>query len=340
VSESGKRACAWTVQCMVLCAMLAGAALGCGDDTPGAAQVADASQVDSALPRDAGPAPADAHVPSAPDAGGVLADGGPARPDAGPAKADSGPADAGSTSGDAGPASAGKPSWLIQSGDSVFFVGNSFFDYDGRVLPEWVAAVGQSVSPKITIKVGSHIVGGVNPLSWFFEQAKSKEAIASKKYHLFLLQGEEMEPVNNKEGFHKAVRDYHAAITASGADVMLFMTWDFAWNKTKPEFFQKLSAAYDEIGAELDIPVIPVGLIYDDTNKAPFAGKQPYFLTGQDLHQTVEGSAANAYATFAMLTGINPMGVEFTAPGQTNSPELLKYLSDKAWLRVSSRLHE
>ncbi|MEY4508550.1 MAG: hypothetical protein RLZZ450_672 [Pseudomonadota bacterium] len=141
-------------------------------------------------------------------------------------------------------------------------------------------------------------------------------------------------------GFHNAVRDYHQAITKNGSSVMLFMTWDFVWNRKNPEFFKNLVAAYEEIGTELDIPVIPVGLIWDDANKAPFTGEQAYFLNGQDLHQTEKGSAANAYATFAMLTGINPDGVEFKAPGQTNSPELLKYLSDKAWARVSTRLHD
>jgi hypothetical protein len=95
-------------------------------------------------------------------------------------------------------------------------------------------------------------------------------------------------------GFHNAVRDYHQAITKNGGSVMLFMTWDFVWNKQNPEFFKKLVAAYEEIGTELDIPVIPVGLIWDDANKAPFTGEQAYFLNGQDLHQTEKGSAANA----------------------------------------------
>lgn len=334
MNESGKRTWAW----LGLWVGLAIAGLGCGDDTPGdAALAADSGQVD------AGKAGPNSGVLDAGRGGaGTTSDAGAGTADAGgrpQAASDAGP-DARAPVADAGPSQPGPAPWLIQSDDTVFFVGNSFFDYQGRVLAEWVTAIGQAVSPKITIKTGSHIVGGVNPLSWFFDQAASKEAIASKKYKLFIVQGEEMEPVVNKQGFHNAVRDYHEAITKSGAGMMLFMTWDFAWNKDKPEFLQKLVAAYDEIGTELDVPVIPIGLIYDDTNKAPFTGQQPYFLTGQDLHQTESGSAANAYATFAMLTGINPKGVEFKAPGQTNSPELLKYLSDKAWFRVSSRLHD
>jgi hypothetical protein len=292
---------AWASLCVVLCV----GSFGCGDDAASSGTAARAPCADAAN----------------------------LGPDAGTNKVYSGRFDA-----DAG--NDGKAPWLIQSGDSVFFVGNSFFDWQGRVLPDWVAALGQSANPTITIKTGSHIVPGVKPLAWFYDQQASKDAIASKQYTLFVLQGEDTEPVDDKEGFQNAVRDYYHAITKRGGRVMLFMTWDFVWNKDNPDFFRKLSAAYEEIGAELDIPVIPVGLIWEDCNKAPFPGEQPYFLNGQDLHETEKGSAANAYATFAMLTGVNPMGVEFKANGNTSSPELLKYLSDKAWFRVASRLHD
>ena len=230
--------------------------------------------------------------------------------------------------------------WLIQSGDAVFFIGNSFFDYQGRVLPDWVTAVGQSMNPPITIATGACIVPGTKPLSWFFQQPASVEAIASGRYKVFVVQGEDTEPVDDKQNFQDAVRAYYNAITQAGGRMLLFMTWDFVWNKDNPDFFNQLSNAYEEIGAELHIPIIPVGLIWNDCNEHPFPGEQPYFLNGQDLHETESGSAANAYATFAMLTGINPKGVQFQAEGNTNSPELLRYLSHKAWFRVAMRLRD
>lgn len=234
----------------------------------------------------------------------------------------------------------GPAPWLIGPGDSVFFIGNSFFDYDGRVLPEWVAAVGQSVRPPITINTGSFIVPGTQPLSWFYQQPESQEAIASGKYNIFVLQGEETEPIDDNDGFQNAVRAYYQAISQSGARMMLFMTWDFVWNKDNPDFFRKLSASYQQLGAQLDVPVIPVGLIWNDCNEHLFPGEQPYFLSGQDLHETASGSAVNAYATFAMLTGINPKGAQFQAEGNTNSAKLLRYLSHKAWTRVAPLLHD
>jgi hypothetical protein len=326
-----------------MCLLWAGVAVlsgtACGDDEP---------VRDGGSARDAeveGPSERGADAGRR-DAGGPQRDG---AVDAGTARSDAGRADAGGAAApDAAIADGGSApvpssaSWLIDSGDSVFFVGNSFFGWGDRKLPEWVSAIGTVSSPKITINTGSHVVFGNQPLAWFFEQDESQDAIASGKYDIFVLQGEELEPVEHKEDFHNAVRDYHAAVTAKGGRLMLFMTWDFIWNKDDPQsqFFTKLSSAYDEIGRELDIPVIPVGLIYEDTNDDPYPGEQPYFLTGGDLHQTEKGSAVNAYATFAMLTGINPKGVPFVANGNTNSPELLRYLSDKSWARVSARLHD
>ncbi|HEX5658777.1 MAG TPA: hypothetical protein VFX59_16370 [Polyangiales bacterium] len=239
---------------------------------------------------------------------------------------------------DAGTAT--KASWLIQPGDKVFFVGNSFFNWQDRVLSEWVKAIGQSVSPKFAIETGDHNQPGDMPLSWFFEQQKSKDAIASGQWDLFILQGHELEPVDHKEDFFDAVRAYHKAITAKGGKVMLFMTWDFEWNGgPDSEFYEKLSTAYDEIGEELDIPVIPVGVIYNDTVKAPFPGADPWFLNGGDLHEVAPGAAVNAYATFSMLTGIDAMGVDFEARNNDNTPEMLRYCSDKSWVRVSERLN-
>lgn len=229
----------------------------------------------------------------------------------------------------------------IASGDSVFFVGNSFFDSWDRKLPDWVSAIGKVQNPPIDIKTGSYIVPGNQKLSWFLKQTDSQNALKSKKYKVFVIQPEEREPVDDTAKFKQAVRDWNKAIVASGATTMLFMTWDLSAEKGST-FFKRLSTAFDEIGTELGIPVIPVGLVYDDTNKDPFPGETAgsYWLTGGELHQTETGSAVNAYATFGMLTGVNPNGCAINAPANTNSPAMLRYLSDKTWVRVAPRLKQ
>jgi hypothetical protein len=289
---------------------------------------------------DADPQDRDAMVESR-DAGADARVGPDARIDARDASEASVPADARVADSSVPDASVPRASWLIAPGDKVFFVGNSFFNSQDRRLPEWVEAIGQAVEPKFPIETGEHNVPGVQPLSWFFEQPESQEAIASGNYDVFIVQGEEEEPVEDKEGFHDAVRAYHQAITAKGGRMMLFMTWNFPWyGGPDSEWFGKLSSAYEEIGQELNIPVIPVGVIYNDVVKAPFPGQDPWFLTNHDLHQVASGSAINAYATFSMLTGIDAMGVEFEARNNDNTPEMLRYCSEKSWLRVSEKLRE
>lgn len=229
---------------------------------------------------------------------------------------------------------------LVHDGDAVFFVGNSFFDFEGRRLAEWTAALGATVSPPIHIKVGSDILPGDTPLAGFLAHPAVQEALASRKYRVFVLQGQDGEAVDNKQDFFQSVRAFHRAIEAAGAKTVLFMTWDFP----SRHFLKRLADSYDEIGKELDIPVIPVGLIYDDCAQTHPLPHGRFWLTatpaepGGDQHENVMGSAVNTYATFAMLTGMNPRGTNFVAPGNTNSDALMRSLSDMAWAWVAPRL--
>ncbi len=231
----------------------------------------------------------------------------------------------------------GRAPWLISSGDKVFFIGNSFFGSEANRLSTWVTQLCAAMTPPINIETGELIVYGNQPLSWFFAQPESQQAIESGQYTMFVVQGEDREPVDNNAAFKQAVHDYYDAITAHGGRMMLFMTWDWAW-ECQSDFLAKLATAYDEVGRELNIPVIPAGLIFDDSNKHPFDGEPPYWLTSQGLHQNDMGAAANAYATFAMLTGINPMGQDVPLYHDNDTPELMKYLSDLAWAEVAPRL--
>src|SRR6476660_4959366 len=95
---------------------------------------------------------------------------------------------------------------LIHDGDAVFFVGNSFFGWEDRPLPEWVAAIGRTMSPPVRIEVGADIVFGNTPLAGFLSHPVTQDALASRKYKVFVLQGEELEPVDHKAAFHQAVR--------------------------------------------------------------------------------------------------------------------------------------
>jgi hypothetical protein len=229
---------------------------------------------------------------------------------------------------------------LVRDGDAVFFVGNSFFDWQGRSLPAWVEALGRGVDPPIRLEVGGDIVPGEAPLSEFLDHDATRAALASGRYDVFVLQGMEFEPVDDRADFHDAVRRFHAAVTQAGARTALFMTWDFEFRP----FIDELSASYDEIGRELGVPVIPAGLVFADCHRAPPGAERGHWLTADaehpmgDLHQNALGTAANAYTTFAVLTGRDPGGVVIDVPGNPVDAAMSRELSARAWARASARV--
>jgi hypothetical protein len=226
----------------------------------------------------------------------------------------------------------------LPKGGSVFFVGNSFFGWEGRYLPEWVAALGKATGT--TFRVGGDIVPGDQPLATFLHHKAVEAALASGEYRVWVIQAYELEPVNHPEGFKQAIRDFNKAVAAAGGRVVLFMTWEFPWRRCLPQ----LSAAYESIGQELGLPIIPAGLIYRDCGDSPPEGEGTFFLTasperpGGDLHENVFGAAVNTYATYSILTGRNPHGQTFVAPGNDIGAGMLGYLSDRSWSRIAPRL--
>ncbi len=228
----------------------------------------------------------------------------------------------------------------LPDGGAVFFVGNSFLGWENRRLPDWVAAVGTASDPPVAIEVGHDVVFGDTPLRDFLDHPETRQALASGKYDVFVLQGHELEAVDDPEGFHQAVRDFDRAVEAAGGKTVLFMTWDFPWRP----FIDEVAASYDDIGRQLDILVIPAGLVYEDCRRDPPSGKPARWLTANaenpegDLHPNAAGAAANAYVTFAVLTGRDPRGVRFTAEGNDNAAADLDELAAKAWARAQQRV--
>ena len=92
---------------------------------------------------------------------------------------------------------------LVEDGDAVFFVGNSFFNWDECSLPDWVTQLGLALTPPFHLETASCIVWGNTPLSDFLEHEAVQDALSTRKYKVFVLQAEEEEPVDNKAGFHQ-----------------------------------------------------------------------------------------------------------------------------------------
>lgn len=220
----------------------------------------------------------------------------------------------------------------------MFFVGNSFFAWDGHNLPEWVKALG--AADGIKLEVGGDIVPGDRQLGEFLSDPAVVTALGSRRYQVWVLQAHELEPVDHPAEFTQAIQDFDRAIRAAGGKTVLFMTWEFPWRRFLPE----LARAYESVGRPLALPIIPAGEIYGDLERTPPAGRGPFFLIADrehpegDLHENELGTAVNTFATYGILTGRDPRGLSFTTQGATITPELLRLLSERAWARVMERL--
>ncbi len=229
---------------------------------------------------------------------------------------------------------------LLGDGDAVFFVGNSFLDWDGRRLPDAFATLGQVAAPPVRIDVGAEIVPGETPLAALLPRPGVRTALASGRYKVFVLQGFEFEPVDNREAFFAAVRAFDQDVRSAGAHTALFMTWEFSFRP----FIRELAEAYETIGRELQIPVIPVGLVYADCGRTPPDGKTTHWLTSDaerpegDLHPNAAGMTASAMTTFAILTGRDPRELDLASLPSDLEDAQLRLLAECAWARAAPRL--
>lgn len=226
----------------------------------------------------------------------------------------------------------------LPNGGAVYFVGNSFFAWEGRELPEWVAALG--AADGVSFRVGGDLVPGDRPLGAFFHDPSVQAALASRKFQVWVLQAHEFEPVDHPEEFRRAVEEFDRAIRAAGGRTVLFQTWEFRWRKFLPE----LVAGIERVAQPLSLPVIPAGQVYRDLGDAPPPGMGPFFLTADpehpegDLHENALGTAVNTYVTYATLTGRDPAGRRFVTHNATVAAELLPLFSGRAWARAEERL--
>lgn len=230
----------------------------------------------------------------------------------------------------------------LADGDAVFFVGNSFMAWDGRELPQYVAALGEASDPPIHLEVAGEIVPGELPLAAFLPRPGVRAALASGRYDVFVLQGFEYEPVDDREGFHAAVRAFDADVRAAGGRTVLFMTWEFSFRP----FIDELADSYATIARELQIPVIPTGLVFHDCGVSPPPGEIEHWLTTDaehpegDIHPNAAGMAASALTTFAILTGRDPRGLPLRVTGNTLDDARLRLVAEHAWARAAERLQQ
>lgn len=192
----------------------------------------------------------------------------------------------------------------------VLFVGNSYTQYNS--MPAIFARIGESLGYNIKIKM---VTEGGHQLSKWADPNDDKGAILERvlteeKFDYVILQEKSSITMGDKiNDFYDAVRTLARRIRETGAEPVLYSTWGSEsslaqTNGWSIEYFTwKVSAAHENIGRELEIPVVYVGLAFYDI----FCNAKEINLYAYDkAHPSYSGSYLAAATLFAGVFGADP----------------------------------
>lgn len=141
--------------------------------------------------------------------------------------------------------------------------------------------------------------------------------------------------VLNEEAFCESTQTFDNVIRAAGAQTAIFMLWGY---KEDPEITnQRVATACTHVGDLLGIPVIPVGLAWDEAQiRRPELDL--YLFDGMRANLHGRYLAANVF--YATLFGKSPEGLDFIpAPPEIKrviTVEEAHFLQQIAWETVQA----
>jgi hypothetical protein len=184
----------------------------------------------------------------------------------------------------------------------ILFVGNSFTARNN--LPGLIAGLAAARGSTVEHRLIS--AGGAS-LRQHLNAGKALAEIASGNYDTVVLQEQSTLPGKNPARMHDNIRDFHTAITESGAQTALYMTWS---RKGVPQ--EPLTTAYATIASELGATLVPAGLIWQH-----FQATHPELpLHAPDnSHPALAGSYLTACVFLIALLHEDPTVVELPVKG-------------------------
>ena len=186
---------------------------------------------------------------------------------------------------------------------SILFVGNSFTFYNNAIYTHLRGLlVADDPSNRQSVFVKSMTISGAVLGD---HQGGLDQMLALRPWAVVVLQGHSLEAIepDRRPGLVDAAGRFGKAILDRGARPVLFMTWAYAG---QPEMTPRLVRAYTEIGRELDMMVVPVGLAFDDALKT-IAGLRLHHA--DRIHPSLEGTYLAACVFYATLFDARPDGL-------------------------------
>lgn len=175
----------------------------------------------------------------------------------------------------------------------VLFVGDSFTYFNN--LPGIVQRIADATPGR---KVQAE---RVTSSSWILQrhwrEGRALARIREGRWDVVVLQEMGAFPVTAFARFERVASLFAHVIRAAGARPMLFMTWA---HRQKPWSQAPLTSAYRRAGADLRIPVVPVGEAWRRWLADPTA---PRLYVQDDIHPDFRGSFLSALVIVGRLRG-------------------------------------
>ncbi len=200
----------------------------------------------------------------------------------------------------------------------VLFVGNSFTARNN--VPGLIAQLAEARGKKLEYKLIS--AGGAS-LRMHWNKGAAQKAMEATRYDYVVLQEQSTLPVKNATRTHENIRLFDDAIKASGAKMVLYLTWA---RQHVPQTQKALTECYTSIGQELGAIVVPAGVAWEK-----FLAKHdaPVLHDKDGSHPTLAGSYLAACVFFAVLFAESPVGIESELKGLTAAD--VNVLQQTAW---------
>lgn len=176
----------------------------------------------------------------------------------------------------------------------ILFVGNSFTYFWN--MPQMVNAMAKLEKVPITIQQST--VGGSTFKQHYNKEkgTKTRDYLENNNWDYVILQEFSTGAVYHHDNFKEYGTKLASLAKSKGAEPILYMTWGY---KSNPLYQPIISKAYNELGKDLHINVIPVGEILMKA-RALRPDLNFYF---DDKHPSSDGSYLIALIFYKALTG-------------------------------------
>ncbi len=200
---------------------------------------------------------------------------------------------------------------------SVLFIGNSYTYYNEmpeKIFKKLLEAAGFDAAVVSATKGGWYLIDSAKPDDELGAQIEAE--LKSRRFDYVVLQEQSVCPALGSAKFYTGVRGLFEKIKANGASAVLYSTWGrkeghrllTEYGLTNESMTWMVAAAYEAIGAELDLGVAHVGLAFLDVNKN-HGDIELYHTDG--THPSAMGSYLAALTILGAITGIDPTAVGY-----------------------------